>query len=59
METELQHSTNGHSGNFTPPDAKPVLADSSPDFELKFCEKCFQMTNHLDGKCQKCKANLR
>ena len=25
METELQHSTNGHSGNFTQPDAKPVL----------------------------------
>jgi len=25
METELQHSTNGHSGNFTPPDAKPLL----------------------------------
>lgn len=38
---------------------KPVLADSSPDFELKFCEVCFQMTNHLDGKCQKCKANFR
>ena len=31
----------------------------SPDFELKFCDVCFQMTNHLDGKCQKCKANLR
>ena len=25
------------------------------DFELNFCEKCFQMTNHLNGVCQKCK----
>lgn len=24
-------------------------------FELDFCSKCFQMTNHLDGVCQKCK----
>ncbi len=28
------------------------------DFELQFCESCFQMTNHLDGVCQKCKANV-
>lgn len=25
------------------------------EFELGFCEKCFQMTNHKDGVCQKCK----
>lgn len=25
------------------------------DYELKFCETCFQMKNHLDGICQKCK----
>lgn len=24
-------------------------------YELNFCEKCYQMTNHLDGICQKCK----
>lgn len=28
-----------------------------PDYELNFCEKCFQMTNHLNGICQKCKGN--
>jgi len=26
-----------------------------PDYELNFCGKCFQMTNHLNGVCQKCK----
>lgn len=26
------------------------------DFELEFCEICFQMTNHIDGICQKCLA---
>jgi len=26
------------------------------ELELEFCEKCFQMTNHLDSVCQKCKA---
>ena len=25
------------------------------EFELNYCEKCIQMTNHLDGVCQKCK----
>lgn len=25
------------------------------DYELDFCDLCFQMTNHLDGVCQKCK----
>jgi hypothetical protein len=25
------------------------------DFDLAFCDKCFQMTNHLNGVCQKCK----
>jgi len=28
---------------------------SLPDFELQFCNTCLQMTNHLAGKCQKCK----
>jgi hypothetical protein len=27
------------------------------EYELNFCSKCFQMTNHLNGKCQKCKGN--
>lgn len=27
---------------------------TEPDFELDFCEKCFQMTNHLNNTCQKC-----
>lgn len=22
---------------------------------LDFCEECFQMTNHLNGECQKCR----
>jgi len=26
------------------------------ELHLDFCEKCFQMTNHLDDECQKCKA---
>jgi len=25
------------------------------EFVLKFCEKCFQMTNHIGDECQKCK----
>lgn len=25
----------------------------SKEFELKFCDKCYQMTNHLNGICQK------
>jgi len=28
------------------------------NYELEFCEKCFQMTNHLNNKCQKCKGNV-
>jgi hypothetical protein len=25
---------------------------------LDFCEECFQMTNHINEKCQKCKAKI-
>ena len=32
----------------------PTMVEA-PDYELNFCDKCFQMTNHLDGICQKCK----
>jgi len=28
---------------------------NEPVFELKHCPVCNQMTNHLDGVCQKCK----
>jgi len=28
--------------------------NQKPKFELDFCEKCFQMTNHLNGVCAKC-----
>ena len=31
---------------------------SLPDYELEFCKKCFQMTNHLSNKCQKCKGDV-
>lgn len=24
------------------------------ELRIDFCEKCFQMTNHLDDECQKC-----
>ena len=24
------------------------------EFKLNFCSTCFQMTNHLNGICQKC-----
>jgi len=27
------------------------------EFEIDFCEKCMQITNHLDGECQKCKVD--
>jgi hypothetical protein len=33
----------------------PIPSEESKEFELKFCEKCIQMTNHIDGVCQKCK----
>lgn len=26
-----------------------------PDYELNLCRTCMQMTNHLNGVCQKCK----
>lgn len=34
------------------------IIKSLPDYELEFCKKCFQMTNHLSNKCQKCKGNV-
>ena len=27
-----------------------------PDYQLDYCDKCNQMTNHLMMVCQKCKA---
>jgi predicted ATP-dependent serine protease len=29
---------------------------SDPQYTLSYCTKCNQMTNHLDGECQKCKS---
>lgn len=29
--------------------------DKKPDFVLKFCHACIQMTNHINNQCQKCK----
>ena len=37
---------------------QPDVIKSLPYFELQFCSNCFQMTNHLDNKCQKCKGNV-
>ena len=31
------------------------ITDYEREYELDLCEKCFQMTNHLNGVCQKCK----
>lgn len=39
-----------------------ILSELQPiedAFELHFCEKCMQMTNHLDGICQKCKPKCK
>lgn len=33
----------------------PFKFEEEPEYELGFCENCFQMTNHLNGVCQKCK----
>jgi len=41
-------------------DKKLIISDvmvELPEYELDFCDKCFQMTNHLNGICQKCKGN--
>jgi hypothetical protein len=34
---------------------KKELKAELNEYELDFCDKCFQMTNHLNGVCQKCK----
>jgi len=36
-------------------DSSPVPCSVADLYELQPCEKCLQMTNHLDGVCQKCK----
>lgn len=28
--------------------------DRKKEYELDYCNKCVQMTNHLNGVCQKC-----
>ena len=34
---------------------KYIEQPEQPDFELQPCDKCLQLTNHLNGICQKCK----
>lgn len=29
--------------------------NNSKEFVLKFCDNCYQMTNHIGKICQKCK----
>jgi len=41
---------------FNDGDDAPIFIPEGKEFELKFCETCIQMTNHIDNKCQKCKA---
>ena len=36
-------------------DSSPAPCSVADRYELHPCDKCFQMTNHLDGVCQKCK----
>ena len=33
-----------------------INSDSISGFRLDYCNKCFQMTNHIDSVCQKCKS---
>ena len=35
------------------------MRDEENELYLDFCEECFQMTNHLNGKCQKCEAKKK
>lgn len=35
--------------------AKKKWEEMCDSYVLDFCETCFQMTNHLNGICQKCK----
>ena len=34
-------------------DPQPHIVSHNQDYEAKYCEGCVQMTNHLDGVCQK------
>ena len=39
-------------------DIQKLFANTRDDvvvYDLRFCDRCYQMTNHLDGVCQKCK----
>jgi hypothetical protein len=36
-------------------EAMEEYAALQSEFELNFCETCFQMTNHIGSKCQKCR----
>lgn len=38
-------------------DAHERWEEECDQFELGFCTNCFQMTNHINGICQKCKSD--
>ena len=41
-------------GKLTPTVEEATEVLMKENFELNYCPKCMQMTNHLKGKCQKC-----
>lgn len=56
----MKNESKNQTDNINNSNEKLLLSDvmvELPDYELDFCEKCFQMTNHLKGICQKCKGN--
>lgn len=42
-------------GEHKPIEAETSQPDTGSEFELQSCETCLQLTNHLNGICQKCK----
>jgi len=34
------------------------IEDDDCGYSLDCCEECMQMTNHLNGKCQKCRIKI-
>ncbi len=39
--------------------AAAISKSDDEEYVLDYCEKCIQLTNHLHGNCQKCKARRR
>lgn len=42
----------------TAQEAEKIMEKENLFYELKYCSECIQMTNHLDGECQKCKNEI-